>query len=213
MAVSDVFGSRLAGPAGRVLDAPIRALVHEILREQGYASPSEVQALRDDAKDLAGRVSRAESRLADLVRGQEATLAELKDARDALRRAETEIEAARAAAAAATAAATTAAAAAATAPASAPVVSPVVAEAPAPLVAAPRGGCVVPDCDGTVRSKGFCSPHYQQWRRGTLQDFVGQDGHVLIGKRTYRVSDDLAGKHAQLVGDAVHIDGKAVSAR
>jgi hypothetical protein len=71
----------------------------------------------------------------------------------------------------------------------------------------------VPDCSSAVRSKGFCSPHYQQWRRGTLQDFVGQDGHVLIGKRTYRVSDDLAGKHAQLVGDAVHIDGKAVSAR
>lgn len=222
MAISDVFGSRLAGPAGRVLDAPLRALVHEILREQGYASPSEVQALRDDAKELAGRVSRAESRLADLVRGQDATLAELKESRDALRRAEAEIEAARAAVAAATAAATTAAATAATAAATAaaataaapaaPAAVPVPA-APAPLVAAPRGGCVVPECDGTVRSKGFCSPHYQQWRRGTLHGFVGQDGHVLIGKRSYRVSDDLAGKRAELVGDAVHVDGKAVSAR
>ena len=198
MAIVDVFSSRLSGPAGRFLDAPIRALVHEILREQGYASPTEIQGLRDDARDLSSRLVRAEGRLTDLVRGQEATLVELKAARDALRHAEGELEAAKRELAAVQ---------------TAPAPAPSSAVAAAPLTAAAPGGCVVPDCDGTVRSKGFCSAHYQQWRRGTLHNFVGQDGHLVIGKRTFRVPDDFAGKFAELSGDVVQIDGKAVAAR
>jgi multidrug efflux pump subunit AcrA (membrane-fusion protein) len=201
MALSDILSSRLAGPAGRVLDAPIRALVHEVLREQGYASPSEVQALRDDARELSGRVSRAESKLADLSRAQEATVAELKDAREALRASQGALSAAQAELAEARAAL-----AAAPAPSGA---APVV----APLQAAPKGACSVPDCGGTLRSKGFCSAHYQQWRRGTLDGFVGLDGHLTIGKHTFRVSDDHAGKAAVLEGGAVKIGGKTVAAK
>lgn len=193
MALVDVFSSRLAGPAGRLLDAPIRALVHEILREQGYASPTEVQSLRDDARDLAARLGRAEGRLAELVRGQEATMLELKEARDALRRAETEMQGARAEIRVVHAAP--------------------VEEAPAPLTAASQDSCHVPDCEGEVRSKGFCSAHYQQWRRGTLQNFVGQDGHVTIGKHSFRVSDDYIARRAELVGDVLRIDGKAIPTR
>ncbi len=201
MALSDLFSSRLAGPAGRVLDAPIRALVHEILREQGYASPTEVQALRDDARDLSGRVSRAESKLADLSRSQDATVAELKDAREALRASQGALSAAQAELAEARAALVAA---------PTPVaVSPVV----APLQAEAKGACSVPDCGGTLRSKGFCSAHYQQWRRGTLDGFVGLDGHLTIGKHTFRVSDDYAGKAAVLDGGAVKIGGKTVTAK
>ena len=31
--------------------------------------------------------------------------------------------------------------------------------------------CKVPGCDSTVRSKGLCGRHYQQWRRGRLEGF------------------------------------------
>ncbi|MDP2312547.1 MAG: hypothetical protein Q8P41_06545, partial [Pseudomonadota bacterium] len=68
MAIRDLFTSRLAGPAGRVLDAPIRDIVHEILREHGYASPAEVQALRDELRDLRARVDGVDRRIADLVK-------------------------------------------------------------------------------------------------------------------------------------------------
>lgn len=190
MPITDVFASRLAGPAGRVLDAPIRALVHEILREQGYASPAEIQALRDAARDLAARLGRAESRLGDLTNGQEATLAELKAAREALAASRAELAAvvAQGAAFANGSAASL-----------------------APLTAAPKGACIVVDCGGLVRSKGFCSAHYQQWRRGTLDGFVGQDGHVRVGKRTVRVSDDFGGRPVTMEGDVLLIDGKTVS--
>ena len=40
-----------------------------------------------------------------------------------------------------------------------------------PLSSAPKGGCRVPGCKSVVRAKGLCSPHYQQWRRGTLPGF------------------------------------------
>jgi hypothetical protein len=233
MALSDIFSSRLAGPAGRVLDAPIRALVHEILREQGYASPTEVQALRDDARDLSGRVSRAESKLSDLTRAQDATVAELKDARELLRSSQgtltasqgtltasqVALTAAQVALTAAQAELAEARAALAAAPvelaaASVATAAPQVAlSAVAPLEAVARGSCSVPDCTGTLRSKGFCSAHYQQWRRGTLDGFVGLDGHLTIGKHTFRVSDDHAGKAAVLDGGAVKIAGKTVASK
>jgi hypothetical protein len=33
------------------------------------------------------------------------------------------------------------------------------------------GACQVRGCTGDVRSKGFCSKHYQAWRRGRLEGF------------------------------------------
>ena len=48
MALSDLLTSRLSKPAARVLDAPIRDAIHDILREAGYASPAELQSLRDE---------------------------------------------------------------------------------------------------------------------------------------------------------------------
>ncbi len=30
--------------------------------------------------------------------------------------------------------------------------------------------CKVPGCNEPVRSRGYCGRHYQQWRRGRLQD-------------------------------------------
>ncbi len=219
MSLSDAFSSRFAGPAGKVLDAPIRALVHEILREQGYASPAEVQALRDDTRDIATRLTRAETRLTEMAKGQDATLVELKDSRDALRSAQAESTAARAALAAAEAhisalesklTAAPVVVAADPPPATKPTARPTVAAEPAPLIAAPKGTCAVPECTGTVRSKGFCSPHYQQWRRGSLQAFVGPEGHVSFGDASFQVSADYAGQLALVSGEALTIGGVVV---
>lgn len=33
-----------------------------------------------------------------------------------------------------------------------------------------RKVCKVPGCNEPVRSRGYCGRHYQQWRRGRLQD-------------------------------------------
>lgn len=166
MSLTDLFASRLSRPAGKVLDAPIRDIVHEILKEHGYASPAEVQALRDEVRDMRGRVDGMEKRLADLAHLAEQARAEANLARQA-RTAEVapaadprvaqleariaELEAAATARALARPSA-----------------------GPAPLSAAPRAGCQVPGCGETVRSKGFCSAHYQQWRRGTLAGFPHQ---------------------------------------
>lgn len=164
MALTDVFSSRLSRPAGRVLDAPIREIVHELLKEHGYASPAEVQALRDEVRDMRTRMDGMEKRLADLQHLAEQARTEANMARQAAEAAPAptsggdarighleariaELEAA----------------------ASHP------AGAPAPLSAEPRGDCKVAGCGEVIRSKGLCSAHYQQWRRGTLKGFGSPD--------------------------------------
>ncbi len=169
MALSDVFSSRLSRPAGRVLDAPIREIVHELLKEHGYASPAEVQAIRDEVKDMRTRMDGMEKRLADLQHLAEQARTEANMARQAaeaspapsagghesrighLEARISELEAALADGSHA-------------APGQV-----------APLVAAPRGNCKVAGCADTIRSKGFCSAHYQQWRRGSLKGFGSPD--------------------------------------
>jgi len=275
MAIRDVFASRLAGPAGRVLDAPIRDIVHEILREHGYASPAEVQALRDELRDLRTRVDGVDRRVADLSAIAETARAEAATAQAAATtaRAEaaarpepivadagrtaalevrvSELEAALTVALTPTPAsplvtdplvlaldarvleleAALAARAAMVAPvaaAPAPVVekaltkgAPVKAaaepkaaetktekEAAAPLSAEPRGSCKVPDCGDAVRSKGFCSPHYQQWRRGTLKGFVNADGTALVDGRVVHLATDAVGASVTARDGRLYVDGK-----
>ena len=36
---------------------------------------------------------------------------------------------------------------------------------------APQQVCKVPGCNETIRAKGLCGRHYQQWRRGRLEGF------------------------------------------
>ncbi len=96
------------------------------------------------------------------------------------------------------------------------VSSPVVVErapvaiAEAIAVPAASAACKVAGCGGSVRSKGFCSAHYQQWRRGTLKGFVNQDGTVQVDGDTVTLSESWAGGYATLVDGTVHVDGVAV---
>ena len=229
MALFDSFASRLSRPAGRMLDAPIRDIVHELLNEHGYASPAEVQALRDELRGLRGRVDGLDRKVTELAGIADAARAEASAARAAaaspaphehavpahehpvpthehapdariaaLEARIAELEARPAAVSAA-----------AEAPAPAPAEAPAAA-APAPLSADTRGGCKVPGCDEALRSKGFCSAHYQQWRRGTLKSFVTADGTALVDGRVVHLPKGTIGGLVTLQGDQLFVDGAAV---
>ena len=132
MSLIDTLASRVGRPAGKALDPTIRDIVHTVLKEHGYASPAEVQALRDEVRDMRQRIDGMAARLAECVK-----LAETARAEAAAR--------------------------------------PQPIAAPASVVAATStANCVVPGCGGSVRSMGFCSPHYQKWRRGNLAGFASK---------------------------------------
>ncbi|MFT5586867.1 MAG: hypothetical protein ACI9VR_004470, partial [Cognaticolwellia sp.] len=94
--------------------------------------------------------------------------------------------------------------------------------ADAPKVAKGKGGrkslkelgCKVPDCEDPHRSKGFCSRHYQGWRRGRLEGFVGPEGYVQVGERSFRVAPQLQGEAVSVSGAAkrtgLKVDGKKI---
>lgn len=262
MPLSDFFASRLSRPAARVLDAPIRDIVQEVLRDSGYASPAEVQALRDSARDLKARLDGIDRRAGELARLLEEARAESGVARADAQAARSEAQAARSEAQEATARANDAradahaargeagaargeagaargeaeAAAAVAAEASleaapdpriaaleeqvrrllearpAPAVNPPRHAEKAILAAEERSDCKVPGCDEDVRSRGFCSAHYQQWRRGTLRGFVGIDGTVVWDGRPLTLSPALAGGLVTEHDGAIHVDGKRADA-
>src|SRR5687767_11292658 len=81
MGLGNLLG-RLSRPSGKTLEAPIRAIVHEVLREQGYASPAEVQSLREEARELKTRLDRLEGRLDELAKLLDAARADLATARE-----------------------------------------------------------------------------------------------------------------------------------
>jgi len=189
MRLGDLLG-KFGGSAGKTVEAPLRAIVHEVLKEQGYASPAELQALRDEARALRARVEAVEGRVKELDTRVVAPAAPAEDPRVAqlagqLEALAAELEAVKLAAAGS-------------------AVRP-------GLTAEPRGTCKVPGCKQPVRSKGFCSAHYQQWRRGTLKGFVGLDGLAEVDGRVVHLDPDHAGGVVTLDGRRVLVDGRAVT--
>ena len=221
MAILDLFAGIVSGPAARVVEAPVRDLVDEILRQQDVARPHEVAQLKREiqglSKDLAGMV---------------ATLENVQKALDALQdKADKPKPAAKAAAKpAAKAAAKAAAKPAAKAAAKAAAPKKAVAKKAAPkkavakkaapkkavakkaapkkaVASAKRGrpsmstlGCKVRGCKEEHRSKGFCSKHYQGWRRGKINGYVGPEGLAAHGKITVQVDKKLGGHAAKFDG-------------
>ena len=60
MPLSDVLAAALSRPVGRVVEGPVRAILHEVLKDHGYASPAEVHALREEIAAAARRVDALE---------------------------------------------------------------------------------------------------------------------------------------------------------
>lgn len=84
MPLSDVLAAALSRPAGHVVEGPVRTIVTEILQDHGYASPAEVQAVRDQVEALARRVAALEGVLSEGKAAAEATAAEVARLQEAL---------------------------------------------------------------------------------------------------------------------------------
>jgi hypothetical protein len=61
-------------------------------------------------------------------------------------------------------------------------------------------GCKFRGCKEEHRSKGFCSKHYQGWRRGKITGYVGPEGLAAHGKITVQVDKKLGGHAAKFDG-------------
>ncbi len=216
MSLRRTLGSLVAAPATRLLRADIREIVEQILAGRGYATSSEVDALRSSSSNgpdpklaaLEERVGSLEKKLNMAMGAVQASSATLMTVRAAADEAVTTAKQAHQLA-------TTARA---TAEAAAEGVNAleerVALDTPtASLPGTPEEACRVEGCQGRHRAKGFCARHYQQWRRSHLIGFVGPEGRVNVpglGERT--VDPRLAGGRAVAVDGAVEVDGQRVTA-
>ncbi len=191
MALTDLLSSVVSRPAGRILESSVRTLVNDLIRDHDLASAAEVDTLRRSLRELEGRADELQAKLGSA----EADVAQL---RDALAKADQQLADANAAMAALENAAHS--------HAEAPAPEPEPAAPVAPEPPSSPEGCKVPGCTNKHRSKGFCSPHYQRWRRGTLPGYAMPDGSVTIDGKTKKLGKKLAGRAYEVV------DGKAVLA-
>lgn len=248
MALKDRLSSLISGPAGHVVEAPVRELVQEALQQGNVASVQELQQLRRELGASGERIRALEARL-DTLAEAVATLqaqadtfaAQAQEAQQALAQARAQLaKAAQSKAAEVKAAAPKAEAAPKAKAESAPKAeaksepkakAEPKADAKAKAEPAPkkeskaskrRGGrkslkamgCKVPGCKDPHRSKGFCSRHYQGWRRGRLEGFVGPEGYVVDGERGFRVDAKLQGQPVKVSGTgektSLKVGGEAV---
>jgi hypothetical protein len=191
VAVLDLFSSVVSRPAGRLLEGSVRSLVNDLIRDHDLASAAEVDTLRRSLRQLEGRADDLQSELGDAQ-------AEIERLHGALKQADAQLADAREALETANAALGTLQASAHEHQAVAETSSPVPAPATTPEL------CQVPGCTRKHRSKGFCSPHYQRWRRGTLPGYVLTDGTVKVDGKTRKLGVKNAGRPYQIV------DGKPV---
>ena len=231
MAIVDLLAGIVSGPASRVVEAPVRELVDEILRQQDIARPHEVAQLKREiqglGKELEGLVGKLESiqkALDGLQTKSEAAPAKKAEAKPAAKKAPAKKAEAKPAAKKAPAKKAEAKPAAKKAPAKKAEAKPAAKKAPAKKAEAKpaakkapakkaasktaakktpgkRGrpsladlGCKVKGCKGKHRSKGFCSSHYQQWRRGRLEGFVSAEGLASKGKVAVQVDKKYSGE-------------------
>jgi hypothetical protein len=198
MAILDLFAGIVSGPAARVVEAPVRDLVDEILRQQDIARPQEVAQLKREiqglSKDLAGMVSTLEN----VQKALEALQSKADKPKAAAEPAPKKV----AKKAAAKPAPKKVAKKVAAKPAPKKVAKKVVTASPGK-----RGrpsmstlGCKFRGCKEEHRSKGFCSKHYQGWRRGKITGYVGPEGLAAHGKITVQVDKKLGGHAAKFDG-------------
>lgn len=218
MAILDLV-SIVTRPAGRLVEGQVRDLVHQIIRDQELATVADLRALRRELETASQRQATLQERVQQAEQAVGQVRQQLAEAAERARVAEAALEAATARIQALEAVPEPQPVPVVEPP---PVVEPVVApevvaepeqapevhagsEAPTSEGVDPRparGSCRIAGCQGTHRSKGFCSPHYQQWRRGTLPGFVTPEGHAKDGKRTFQVDPGLAGQPFTVSGKA-----------
>lgn len=254
MGLRDTVAAALSRPAGRVIDAPVRELVEQILASRDYVQPGELAALRRElaelrqaqggleaeadeasqAAEMAIEVASLSEEVASLKKKVNMAMGAIQAATAQLMGVKNDAEAATGAAQRAAQAAVSARS---TAESAAEGVSSMEA-AIARLEAALQGGglaqpasaahtespetsevpqngdrheddrgCDVPGCRNKHRARGFCARHYQQQRRGVLENFVGPENTVIVGDHTWTVPDGHEGEYADVVGGWLHVGG------
>lgn len=191
MPLKDVLVAALSRPAARVVDAPVREIIEEVLRDHGYASPADLARIKDDLAALGGKLAPLERKVGDL----EGQIGGLREEAAGLRAALSKVEAELADSRAELAAARQALAEAQTRAAAAPV-------------AAPASACKVPGCERRVASNGFCRAHLMSWRAGRLGGYVSPEGLVALGQGAGRVGLALAGEPYAVDGARVRVAGR-----
>ena len=196
MAILDMLAGIVAGPASRIVEAPVREIVDEVLRQQRVASPQEVARLRSEISSLTSELSKMAGKMAEI----QTTLDTLSSAAKPAVKAKAKTAAKKSTA---------------KKPASKK------AKAASATTGKKRGrpskadaGCNVKGCNGTHRSKGLCSKHYQVWRRGALDGLVGPEGLASNGKVTMQVIKKLGGQPFKITGSGakakITVGGKSV---
>jgi hypothetical protein len=224
MAFKDRLSNLLAGPASQVVEAPVREIIQDALAQGTVASAQELQQLRRELGKSGERMRALEARIDTLAEAvtslqsrADASAREAQAARRELLAAKTEL----ANAAAPKAEAAPKAAPAPKAPAK-PAAKKTTKTSAEPQKTKGKGGrkslkelgCKVEGCEDPHRSKGFCSRHYQGWRRGRLEGFVGPEGYVQVGERGFRVAPQLQGEAVAVTGSgkrtSLKVDGKKI---
>ncbi len=222
MAFKDRLSNFLAGPASQVVEAPVREIIQDALAQGTVASAQELQQLRRELGKSGERMRSLEARLDTLAEAITSLQARADaSARDA-QAARQELMAAKAELAKTVSASPAPKAAKPAAKAQEPAPTATKQNSEAPKKAKGKGGrkslkelgCKVEGCDDPHRSKGFCSRHYQAWRRGRLDGFVGPEGYVQVGERSFRVAPKLQGEAVSVTGSGkrtgLKVNGKKV---
>ncbi len=71
--------------------------------------------------------------------------------------------------------------------------------------------CREASCTKNVRAGGFCSSHYNKWRRGTLSGFVSYDSTVSVSDQTITVDASLKGLPYTVTDGKLFVDGQEVT--
>lgn len=192
MPIRDVIVAAISRPAGKVVDAPVRDIINEMLSERGYASPAEVAALRDEADALRGQLDALQGAVQDISSQLEAVQGQLSELQQRPAQA---------------------------APANHAVLVPSIPAVPQgsleqrqseAVVATEQGQCLVDGCTEPARRDGFCTAHAEQWRAGFLPGVVSPEGLVSVDGQARRIAPGHAGALYAVVDGQVHIGDQSV---
>ncbi len=201
MPLKDVVIAALSRPAGRVVEAPVRDLIDEALKDRGYASPAEIARLEGELGSLRAQIQGLPAKLSALEAEIARVSGEAAALREALGRAE--------------AAATEAREKAEQAEARAAEAERRLSElsSATPAVSAGPSPCKVEGCARRAAERGFCRPHLLAWKAGRLPGFVSPEGLLALGSGAGRVPLALAGEPYREQGGQVLVAGQPVSVR
>ena len=175
MPLTDILAAALSRPAARVVEGPVRNIVNEVLQDHGYASPAEVQALRDQVVAVGVRLGKLEAQLSAVEADAAGVQSKIDDLTAALHAAQAAAASAQARAAAAEAQSA----------------------AMELRVATLESGATTSAAPAAVASDPLAHLDRQQrhlFRAGRLPGHVGPEGLIEIDGKAWRLDEALAGR-------------------